>query len=379
MRFCFWQGQGSPLLLGRCHRSSSSLQLPPVWGTALDNSGHFVKAPQIVSSSQLLSPKPFVRTRVLQQWGMFRYSRERRSPVSARYSHQRFSHEARKSRSVGEEPLGETKTHRRPRQESAAKVGYEAQLWKIFDALRESMDAAEYKHVVLGLIFPKYISDAFQEAHTRLEAEGDEGADPEDSSPNGTAGFVLANGSMSFNQSGEGRICKKLIDADLVDCMVAFPGQIVYSTQIPACLQCITRNRQGGQCRDGRHEVLLLDARKLGRMVGRTHRELTGAEIARIADTYHAWQGKRSTGNNGDIPGFCKSATLEQVRKHGYVLTPGRYVGAESEPEEGEPFDEEMKRLVAELRERQAKAAKLDAAIEANLQRLGFADRESSR
>ena len=114
-------------------------------------------------------------------------------------------------------------------------------------------------------------------------------------------------------------------------------------------------------------------------MVGRTHRELTGAEIAPIADTYHAWQGKRSTGNNEDIPGFCKSATLEQVRKHGYVLTPCRYVGAESESEEVEPFDEEMKRLVAELRERQAKAAKLDAAIDANLQRLGFANRESSR
>ena len=114
-------------------------------------------------------------------------------------------------------PLGETKTHRRPRQKSAAKVGYEAQLWKMFDVVRESMDAAEYKHVVLGLIFLKCISDAFQEARTRLEAEVDEGAGPEDSSPNGTAGFVLANGSMSFNQSGEGRICKKLIEADLVD------------------------------------------------------------------------------------------------------------------------------------------------------------------
>ena len=549
--------------------------------------------------------------------------------------------------------MGKTRTHSKPRGQCAAKVGYEAQLWQMADALRGSMDAAEYKHVVLGLIFLKYISDAFQEAHTRLEAEVGEGADPEDPdeyraqnifwvptearwaklraqakqptigrlvddamtgierdnpalkgvlpknyarpvldkqrlgqiidvisnitvgdaearskdvlgrvyeyflsqfastegkkggefytprcvvrllvemlepykgrvhdpccgssgmfvqsvefirahasglsagkagsgnsgrilkvaggnfpmlrhagisiygqesnyttwrlakmnlairgiegqiahgdtfhndchpdlkadyiladppfnvsdwggdrlredkrwqygvpparnanfawvqhmvhhlSPTGTAGFVLANGSMSSNQSGEGDIRKNLIEAELVDCMVALPGQLFYSTQIPACLWFITRNRQGGQCRDRKHEVLFLDARKLGRMVDRTHRELTGREIARIADTYRAWRGEQSAGKYEDVPGFCKSAELEQLRKHGYVLTPSRYVGAEPQPDDGEPFEEKMKGLVAELREQQAEAAKLDARIEVNLAALGFGNRES--
>ena len=196
-------------------------------------------------------------------------------------------------------------------------------------------------------------------------------------SPTGTAGFVLANGSMSSNQSGERDIRKNLIEAGLVDCIVALPGQLFYSTQIPACLWFIARNRQGGQSRDRRHEVLFLDARKLGRMVDRTHRELTGNEIARIANTYRDWRGEQSTRNYEDVPGFCKSAKLEQLRKHRYVLTPGRYVGAEPQPDDGEPFDTKMKRLVAELREQQAEAAKLDSRIEVNLAALGFGNRES--
>ena len=118
--------------------------------------------------------------------------------------------------------------------------------------------------------------------------------------------------------------------------------------------------------------MLFIDARKLGRMVDRTHRELTDEEIARIADTYHAWRGEKETGEYKDVPGFCKSATLEDIRKHGYVLTPGRYVGAETAEDDGEPFEEKMKRLVAQLREQQAEAQRLDAAIARNLQELGF-------
>ena len=118
--------------------------------------------------------------------------------------------------------------------------------------------------------------------------------------------------------------------------------------------------------------MLFIDARKMGQMVDRTHRELTDEEIARIADTYHAWRGEKEAGEYKDVPGFCKSATLEDIRKHGYVLTPGRYVGAEAAEDDGEPFEEKMKRLVAQLREQQTEALRLDAAIARNLQELGF-------
>jgi type I restriction enzyme M protein len=213
--------------------------------------------------------------------------------------------------------------------------------------------------------------------------------------PAGVAGFVLANGSMSSNQSGEGEIRKSLIEADLVDCMVALPGQLFYSTQIPACLWFLRRDKRllpsplgrgaGGEGRSGsdrRGHLLFIDARKLGRMVDRTHRELTDEDVARIANTYHAWRtspssppphaGEGQGGGYADVPGFCKSAPLDEVRKHGHVLTPGRYVGAEAQEDDGEPFEEKMKRLAATLREQQAEAVKLDAAIAANLQELGY-------
>ena len=543
--------------------------------------------------------------------------------------------------------MGKTRTRSRARRQSAAKVGYEAKLWQMADALRGSMDAAEYKHVVLGLIFLKYVSDAFQEAHTRLEAEVGQGADPEDPdeyraqnifwvpvearwallkaqakqptigrlvddamsgierdnpvlkgvlpkdyarpaldktrlgqiidlisniqvgdeearskdvlgriyeyflsqfasaegrkggefytprcivkllvemlepyqgrvydpccgssgmfvqsvefirahatglpagkagtgnggqlprgvradisiygqesnyttwrlakmnlairgiegqiahgdtfhndrhpdlkadyilanppfnvsdwggarlredrrwqygappvrnanfawvqhmvhhlAPTGTVGLVLANGSMSSNQSGEGKIRRSLIEADLVDCMVALPGQLFYSTQIPACLWFLARDRKGGKLRDRRGEILFIDARKLGRMVDRTHRELTDEDITRIAKTYHAWCGGEDADEYADGPGFCKSATLEVVSKHGHVLTPGRYVGVEPQPEDLEPFEEKMARLTAQWREQQAEATKLDAAIEENLARLGFGSEQAGR
>ncbi len=190
--------------------------------------------------------------------------------------------------------------------------------------------------------------------------------------PRGTAGFVLANGSMSSNQSGEGKIRKNLIEADLVDCMVALPGQLFYSTQIPVCLWFLARDRRGGKDRDRRGEVLFIDARKLGRMVDRTHRELTGGDVARIADAYRAWRAAPDAGEYADVPGFCKSAALEDVRKHGHVLTPGRYVGAEPQADDGEPFAEKMTRLTIEWREQQTEARRLDAEIAANLERLGF-------
>ena len=186
------------------------------------------------------------------------------------------------------------------------------------------------------------------------------------------AGFVLANGSMSSNQSGEGEIRKNLIEADLVDCMVALPGQLFYSTQIPACLWFLARDRQGGTFRDRRSELLFIDARKLGRMVDRTHRELTDEDIARIADTYHAWRGEEAAGVYADIPGFCKSTALEEVRTHGHVLTPGRYVGVEALEDDGEPFEATMNRLVAKLQEQQAEAGKLDVVIATNLKELGY-------
>ena len=193
--------------------------------------------------------------------------------------------------------------------------------------------------------------------------------------PRGTAGFVLANGSMSSNQSGEGEIRKNLIEADLVDCIVALPGQLFRSTQIPACLWFLSRGRTNGEHRDRRGETLFIDARKLGHMIDRTRRDLSPEDIARVADTYHAWRGKEGLDEYADVPGFCKSASLEEVRKHGHVLTPGRYVGAEPQPDDGEPFEEKMARLAAQWREQQAEAKRLDAAIEANLQRLGFGER----
>ena len=190
--------------------------------------------------------------------------------------------------------------------------------------------------------------------------------------PAGVAGYVLANGSMSSNQSGEGEIRKNLVEANLVDCMIALPGQLFYSTQIPACLWFLARDRKNHKFRDRRGQILFIDARKLGRMVDRTHCELTDDDIARIAAAYHAWRGEKEADRYADVLGFCKSAPLEEVRKHGHVLTPGRYVGAEAPEDDGEPFEEKMKRLAATLREQQAEGAKLDKAIAKNLKELGF-------
>ncbi len=192
--------------------------------------------------------------------------------------------------------------------------------------------------------------------------------------PTGIAGFVLANGSMSANQSGEGEIRRNMVEADLVDCMVALPGQLFYSTQIPVCLWFLARDKRNGRFRDRRGETLFIDARSLGTLVDRTHRELTDEDVTKVAGAYHAWRGDPGAGDYADEPGFCKAATLEEIRSHGHVLTPGRYVGAAAVEDDDEPFDEKMRRLTATLREQHVEAARLDALITANLRELGYGE-----
>ena len=195
--------------------------------------------------------------------------------------------------------------------------------------------------------------------------------------PAGVAGFVLANGSMSSQQSGEGVIRKAFVEADLVDCMVAMPGQLFYSLQIPVCLWFLSRDKRNGlggrgkKMRNRRAETLFIDARELGTLTDRVHRDLTDAEIARIADTYHRWRGD-GTGKYEDVAGFCKSVTTEEIRSHQYVLTPGRYVGAEDIEDDGEPFDEKMKRLTTKLEEQFTEGSRLAKAIRQGLKELGY-------
>ncbi len=207
--------------------------------------------------------------------------------------------------------------------------------------------------------------------------------------PQGMAGFVLANGSMSSNQSGEGDIRRALIEADLVDCMVALPGQLFYSTPIPVCLWFLVKSKAArtikhadnstlDSYRDRRRETLFIDTRKMGKLIDRIHRELTDDDLAKIVHTYRAWRSapshnsQSSTNTYSDVPGFCKAATTADIVSHGYVLTPGRYVGAEEVEDDGEPFEEKMPRLVAELHAQFVESAKLEEAIKANLQGLSY-------
>jgi type I restriction enzyme M protein len=199
--------------------------------------------------------------------------------------------------------------------------------------------------------------------------------------PNGIAGFVLANGSMSSNTSGEGDIRKAIVEADLVDCMVALPGQLFYSTQIPVCLWFLTRNKHNPHQRNRTGETLFIDARKLGTLIDRVHRELSDADIARIADTYHAWRGDGAMGEGeaspvqpqyADIPGFCKSATLAEITANGYVLTPGRYVGAEEVEDDDEPFEQKMMRLTGVLMQQFQESDQLEKDIRKYLKLLGY-------
>ena len=188
-------------------------------------------------------------------------------------------------------------------------------------------------------------------------------------SPTGSAGVVLANGSMSSQQSGEGDIRSRLVDGDVVDCMVALPPQLFYSTQIPACLWFLARDKRPHRngARDRRGQVLFIDARKLGYLVDRTRREFSDEDIERIAGTYHAWRGGDDASDYEDVPGFCKAASLDEIRGHDHVLTPGRYVGAAAVEDDGTPFPERFAELTEKLDEQFAQGEALSALIQAKL------------
>ncbi|ENT6807686.1 type I restriction-modification system subunit M [Vibrio vulnificus] len=192
---------------------------------------------------------------------------------------------------------------------------------------------------------------------------------------NGSMGLLLANGSMSSNTNNEGEIRKALIEADLVECMVALPGQLFTNTQIPACIWFLTKNKKGDSSatqkgkRDRRGETLFIDARNLGFMKDRVLRDFTSDDIAKIADVFHAWQS--GTGYE-DEKGFCFSAKLEDLQKHDFVLTPGRYVGAADAEEDSEPFADKMQRLTAQLKAQFAESDRLEKAIKENLAGIGY-------
>ena len=210
--------------------------------------------------------------------------------------------------------------------------------------------------------------------------------------PNGSMGLLLANGSMSSNTNNEGAIRQKLIEEDLVECMVALPGQLFTNTQIPACIWFLAKNdvhggtsaaggrkpgaakgarvsAAGRQFRDRSREVLFIDARNLGFMKDRVLRDFLQEDLDKVTNTFHAWQ----TGEGyEDTPGFCKSATLDEIQKHDYVLTPGRYVGAAAEEEDGEPFAEKMARLTTQLKTQFEESDRLETEIKKNLAGLGY-------
>lgn len=182
-------------------------------------------------------------------------------------------------------------------------------------------------------------------------------------SPTGTAGFVLANGSMSSQSSGEGEIRKNIVEADLVDCIVTLPPQLFFNVAIPCCLWFVSRDRNN---RSGK--TLFIDGRNLGKMVTRKNRELTPEDIEKVATTYHNF--KTQNGEYEDVPGFAKVATLDEIKEHDYVLTPGRYVGSEEAEEDDEAFADKMQRLIAELDAQFAKSHELEAKIKANLEKI---------
>jgi len=205
-------------------------------------------------------------------------------------------------------------------------------------------------------------------------------------SESGTAGFVLANGSMSSNTSGEGDIRQEIIDNDHVDCMIALPGQLFYTTQIPVCLWFLTKNK--GQVknkegvierRDRKGETLFIDARQMGTMASRVHKELTNDDLAKIAGTYHAWRGEEKDGSGDletyqDVAGYSKSASLDDIKANDYVLTPGRYVGAAELEDDGIPFEVKMKNLSQTLYGQMKEAEELDKTIRQNLEVLGYGE-----
>lgn len=189
-------------------------------------------------------------------------------------------------------------------------------------------------------------------------------------SPNGTAGIVLANGSMNSKTGNEGEIRKNLIEAGLIDCMVSLPAQLFFNTQIPACLWFLARNKTNGKFRNRSNEILFIDGRKLGVLINRRNKELTEKDLKQIADTYHNW--RNPNGKYKDIDGFCKSATIEEVKKNNYILMPGKYVGTEEEESDGIPFEEKMQTLTATLAEQFATRSELEKTIKHNLKSIGY-------
>ncbi|MBC7473495.1 MAG: N-6 DNA methylase, partial [Candidatus Sericytochromatia bacterium] len=189
-------------------------------------------------------------------------------------------------------------------------------------------------------------------------------------SPTGTAGIVLANGSMTSNTGGEGEIRKNMIEANLIDCMVSLPAQLFYNTGIPACLWFMARDRKNNKFRNRENEILFIDARKLGIMINRRNRDLTDQDIEKITSVYHSW--RNIGGEYSDIQGFCKSANLEEVKNNNYVLTPGRYVGTEEEEDDGIDFTEKMKALTTQLEEQFKQSSELEVQIRENLRSIGF-------
>jgi type I restriction enzyme M protein len=189
-------------------------------------------------------------------------------------------------------------------------------------------------------------------------------------SPTGAAGFVLSNGSLSSNTSGEGEIRKTLVEQDLVDCIVMLPTQLFYNTGIPACLWFLSRYKNGNKNRNRKGEVLFIDASELGYMVSRSSRAFTDDETSKISHTYHEW--KKAEGNYQDVKGFCKSANLADIAKHNYVLTPGRYVGIPDEVEDTVSFEERMQELTMTLGEQMREGQRLDDEIKTQLLKVGF-------
>jgi type I restriction enzyme M protein len=188
--------------------------------------------------------------------------------------------------------------------------------------------------------------------------------------PTGIAGFVLANGSLSSNTSNEGEIRKRLIEEGLVDCIVAMPSQLFYTTQIPACLWFVSRDRYNNKFRNRHDEILFIDARKMGTMVTRKNREFTEEDLDKISETYHAW--RVIDGKYEDVKGFCKAAKIDEVEKNGFVLIPGTYVGSDYVEEDDEVFEDKMKKLTSELSEQFKESKILEERIKKNLKDVGF-------
>ncbi|XKF05217.1 type I restriction-modification system subunit M [Vreelandella venusta] len=191
----------------------------------------------------------------------------------------------------------------------------------------------------------------------------------------GAAGFVMANGSMSSSTNGEGKIRQQLIEDDLVECMIALPGQLFFTTQIPVCLWFLTNSKKANAAKGYRNredETLFIDVREMGSMISRNQKDLTDDDIATIARTFHAWRGQPEAGTYEDIAGFCKSASFDEIKSHDFVLTPGRYVGAAEVEDDGIPFEKKMAELTIQLGKQFSESASLEKQIRKNLAGLGY-------